>query len=59
MKTETLELIIEELARALNTERWVNKTLSEENAKLKAELAEVKKLLDSKCDACVRLTEGE
>jgi regulator of replication initiation timing len=38
MKTETLEMIIEELASALQTERWMSKSLREENSKLKDEV---------------------
>lgn len=52
MKTETLELIIEELASALSLERWRSATAEAESAKLKAEIAELKSLLDSKCEGC-------
>lgn len=52
MKTQTLEVIIEELASALQIERLVSQSLREENTKLKETAEELKKLLDSKCDAC-------
>lgn len=43
MKTETLELIIEELAEALNLERWRLKAAEEEITKLKKEIKELEK----------------
>lgn len=59
MNSTTLEMIIEELASALQTERWISKSLREENSKLKEELAEMKKLLDSRCEACLRREESD
>lgn len=52
MKTATLEMIIEELATALNTERWVNESQREKIVKLEEELDILKKLLDNRCDTC-------
>lgn len=52
MKTQTLELIIEELAAQLAGERWYSQSLREENTKLKEELAEMKKLLHGRCETC-------
>lgn len=52
MKTQTLEMIIEELATALQTERWVNKSQREKIAELEEEIGVLKKLLDNRCDAC-------
>lgn len=59
MKTQTFEIIIEELASALDIERLISKSLREENSKLKEELAEMKKLLDSRCEACLRREESD
>ena len=42
MKTETLEMIIEELASALSLERWRNEQHRIEIDKLKTEIAELK-----------------
>ena len=42
MKTETLEMIIEELTAALSLERWRNKQHEIEIAKLKKEIKELK-----------------
>ena len=43
MKTETLELVIEELTAALTLERWRNERLKDENAALKDEVVELMK----------------
>jgi hypothetical protein len=43
MKTETLEMIIEELTNALSLERWRNEQKAEEIRRLKARIAELEK----------------
>lgn len=43
MKTETLELIIEELAEALNLERWRLKEAIKEISELKKRITELEK----------------
>ena len=42
MKTETLEMIIEELASALALERWQNEQRQNEIIKLRKEIVELK-----------------
>lgn len=48
MKTETLEIIIEELASALSLERWKTKMAEAEISKLEAEIKELKNKENSK-----------
>lgn len=43
MKTETLELIIEELAETLSLERWRLKAAEEEISKLQKRITELEK----------------
>lgn len=62
MKTETLEMIIEELASALNAERWINESQREKIVRLEEEIGVLKGLLDSRCEGCAgraAMTEGD
>jgi hypothetical protein len=47
MKTETLEMIIEELASALSLERWKNKNAEIEITELKNQIKELAKERDN------------